>query len=245
MAQNERQGMEAAGRRGAGGSEAGTESSGAHGSTGTSAPPVTGKPAGEEGRTEAGSQPVAIGREREPSGSRLSRREGWDDFTGFFGGSPFALFRRLSEDMDRLFFGSGGQGLPGFGGFGARFLPHVDVNEREGKMVIEADLPGCRPEDFHIDIEDDSLVLEGERRSHHEETRGGVRRSERTYGTFRRVIPLPPGANAEAADAQFDNGVLEITIPLKQQARARRLEIHSGGAEAGASGSTVSEPTRH
>ena len=234
MAQNE--GMEAAGQSGttgAGGSKTGSESSGARAST-ESAP----SQAGEQTGTESGS---VTSREQ---GSRLSRREGWEDqFSSFFGGSPFALFRRLSDDMDRLFFG-GGQGLSNLVPFGGRFMPHIDVEERDDRIVVRADLPGCRPEDFHVDIEDDALVLQGERRSHQEDTKGGIRRSERTYGSFRRVIPLPAGANTEAAEARFENGVLEIDIPVQQQSRSRRLEVRSGTAS-GTSGSTPSEPTRH
>lgn len=173
----------------------------------------------------------------------LTRRDAWDDpLTGLFGGSPFALFRRLSDDMDRLLFGGGGQGLATFGAaLGGRFLPNVDVSERDGKLLISADLPGVALDDFHVEIEDQSLVLEGERRNQHEDTRGGVRRVERSYGTFRRVIPLPPGANAEAAQARFDNGVLQIEMPFQQQSRNRRLEVQSGGT----SGSTLSDKTRH
>ncbi len=241
MAQNERQGMEAAGRGGAGGgsstgtSQTGSESPGA--SAPTRAAPAQGT---EQASAETGAQGAVAGREQGQPTSRLSRREGWEDpITSFFGGSPFALFRRLSDDMDRLFFG-GGQGL-GFGGFGGRFLPHIDIDERDNKIIINADLPGCRPEDFHVDVEEDALVLQGERRSEHEDTRGGMRRSERTYGTFRRVIPLPPGAHAEAAEARFENGVLKIEIPFQQEQRSRRLEVRSGGT----SGSTTDEPTRH
>jgi HSP20 family protein len=233
MAQNEGQGIEAAGRRGGGAADAGAEGSGPTGSTGSTPPPVTGQAEADQVRVERSSPGQS------QSEGRLSRREGWDDFTGFFGGSPFALFRRLSEDMDRLFFGSGGQGLGTLSGFGARFLPHVDVSERDGKLLINADLPGVRLEDFRVEVEDQTLVLEGERKNQQEDTRGGVRRLERTYGSFRRVIPLPPGANVEAAQARFDNGVLEITIPLQQEARARRLEVQSGGTGSTTGGDTT------
>lgn len=236
MAQNERQGIEAAGRRGAGGAEAGPENSSTAGSTATPPPPVTAKSSTEEARGES----VPVGQ----SEGRLSRRASWDDLTGVFGGSPFALFRRLSEDMDRLFFGSGGQGLGTFGGFGARFLPHVDINERDGKLVINADLPGVRPEDFRVEIEEQALVLEGERRIQQDETRGGVRRFERTHGTFRRVIPLPQGANVEAAEARFENGVLEITVPLQPPPRTRQLEIKTGSS-GGTPPGTTGDTTRH
>jgi HSP20 family protein len=67
---------------------------------------------------------------------------------------------------------------------------------------------------------------------------------ERSHGTFRRVIPLPQGANLEAAQARFENGVLEIDIPFQQQSKSRRLEVRTGSTSGSASGST-SDPTRH
>jgi HSP20 family protein len=154
----------------------------------------------------------------------LSRWDPWreDPFGSFFGTSPFALFRRMTEDMDRLTHG----GASPFA-FGGRFAPQIEVAERDGKLLVRADLPGCSPEDFRVDVEENSLILSGERRSEHEQTRGGVHRSERTYGSFRRVIPLPPGANVDAAEANFQNGVLEISIPLPEQTKARRLEVRS------------------
>jgi HSP20 family protein len=200
-----------------------------------------------ETRTSEGSG--TPGREQEPrEGGRIARRE-WDDqLSTFFGGSPFALFRRLSDDMDRLFFG-GSQGISNFAPFGGRFTPHIDVEEREDRVLVRADLPGCRPEDFHVDIEDDALVIQGERRTQQDETRGGIRRSERSYGSFRRVIALPPGANPEAADARFENGVLEISVPVQQQSRSRRLDVRSGGGSGpspgGDPGTSGSDSTRH
>jgi|GEM_PF-237093 HSP20 family protein len=252
MAQNDPRGMEAAGQSGTTGSRSGTESSG--GSAGSKTPATQGT---EQSRTATGvpvtTTPGASRREEDQqkqSGGRLARREGWesDPLGSFFGGSPFALFRRLSDDMDRLFFG-GGQGVSNFGPFAGRFMPHIDVEERDDRIVVRADLPGCRPEDFRVEIEDDALVIHGERRNQQEETKGGIRRSERSYGTFRRVIALPPGANIEAADARFDNGELEIEIPVQQQTKSRRLEVHSraeAGPSSGTAGGTgTSETTRH
>ena len=223
MAQNDPHGMEAAGASGSTGSR-GTETGGSSGST-----------RGSQTTEQAGGTPGREQQEGQTRG-RLTRREGWEDQGGFFG-SPFALFRRLSDDMDRLFFAGPSAGP--FGGIGGHFVPNIDVEERDEKIFVRADLPGLRPEDFHVDIEDEALVLQGERRSEREDTRGGVRRVERSHGSFRRVIPLPQGANIEAADARFENGVLEIEIPLQQQSKARRLEIHSGG------GTGSSESTKH
>lgn len=251
MAQNDPQKMEAAGPSGTTGSRTSS------GSSGTESGRTQGSATQIGGTTEASSSQGSDttgreqqGREQQPrEGGRIARREGWDDqLSSFFGGSPFALFRRLSDDMDRLFFG-GSQGVTNFGPFGGRFMPHIDVEERDDRVLVRADLPGCRPEDFHVDIEDDALVIQGERRTQQDETRGGIRRSERSYGSFRRVIALPPGANPEAADARFENGVLEISVPVEQQSRSRRLDIRSGGSSgpipSDDSGTSGSGSTRH
>jgi len=153
------------------------------------------------------------------------------------GASPFALMRRMMEDMDRMFeeLGSsrGGGQLGQLGrapslGF---WEPQVDVVERGGKLFVRADLPGLRKDDVRVEVTDEGLVLEGERRSELEEEREGMFRSERSYGSFRRIIPLPEGVEAESAEARFDNGVLEVTFRLPQeQARRRRIEIQEGKA---------------
>ncbi len=159
--------------------------------------------------------------------------------------SPFAFMRRFSEDMDRLFddFGFGSNWLgPSFGrDFFPRSLgefrqslwsPQIETFEREGQLVIRADLPGLKKDDVNVEITDDAITISGERREEDEERREGYYRSERAYGSFFRSIPLPEGVNAEDANATFNNGVLEITIQAPQlQSRGRRLEIKEGGAE--------------
>ena len=235
MAQNDPQGMEAAGASGSTGSRAGTETGGSTGAS-KNAPEGT-----EQGRTQT-TKETGTGSDQQQGQvrGRLSRREGWEEqpVGPFFSGSPFAMFRRLSDDMDRLFFG-GGPSLGAFSNLGGRFVPNVDVEEHEDKILVRADLPGIRADDFRVDIEDDALVLQGERRIEREETHGGVRRVERSQGSFRRIIPLPQAANLEAAEARFENGVLEITIPIQKETKTRRLEVRSGPP----SGS--SDPTRH
>ena len=220
MAQNERQGSEAAPQSGTSGTQAAGTSGVSSGSTGTE-------------------------RESTQTGGRLSRREGQEPYGSLLGASPFALFRLLSDDMERLFFGGGTHGQAPLGAFGgARFMPQVDIEEHEDKLVVRADLPGVQPDDFRVDIEDDALVIQGERRDERDDTRRGIRRFERSYGAFRRVVPLPAGANVENADARFENGVLQIEIPV-QQSKSRRLEIHASSSKDTPSGSKSSDPTRH
>jgi HSP20 family protein len=249
MAQNETQGMEAAAPQGGTGSQGVTEGSATPASTpgaGSQGKSAVGQQQQQQRKSETGTGSAATGREQ---GDRIARRETREDtLSNFFGGgpffggaSPFAIFRLLSDDMERLFLGSRGQGQGHLGTSAGRFLPTIDVDERDDKILVRADLPGLKEDDFRVEIEDDALVIQGERRDEREDVRGGIRRAERSYGSFRRVIPLPQGANVEEADARFENGVLEIQIPLEQQSRSRRLEVKSGTG----SGSTPSDPTRH
>jgi HSP20 family protein len=151
--------------------------------------------------------------------------------------SPFALMRRFTEEMDRMFedFGMGGN-LPATQSTGGPwqgtgfFAPQVEVFEREGQLVVRADLPGLTKDDVRVEVTDNGVLLEGERRYEHEENQEGVYRSERSYGSFRRLVPLPEGVNAENAEATFKNGVLEITMQApQQQTRRRQIEIQGEG----------------
>jgi HSP20 family protein len=147
--------------------------------------------------------------------------------------SPFGLIRRMFDDMDRLFeeFGFGAM-MPrieiGRGAEGV-WSPQVDVFEREGRLCVRADLPGVRKEDLDVEIRDNMLCLEGQRKQESEERREGYYRSERMYGSFARAIPLPEGVDPEQAQAKFENGVLEVTVPLPPESRTRRrIQIQSG-----------------
>ncbi len=149
----------------------------------------------------------------------------------FFSLSPFALMRRMTEEMDRMFSGWGGE-------TGERiWAPDIDVFEREGKMVVRADLPGLKKDEVKVEITDDGLILQGERKREHEEKREGFYRSERSYGRFYRAIPLPEGANIDQARAQFNDGVLEVSVPIpKSEQKRREIPIESGGERTRAGG---------
>lgn len=168
------------------------------------------------------------GRERSP----LARREGFP-FPAFGGSfSPFELMRRMSDEMDRMFEqfyddvrGAGRPQAPG-----AAWSPRIEVVQKQDKLVVRAELPGVRKEDVNVELGDDALTIRGERREEHEEEREGFYRTERSYGSFYRAIPLPEGVIGESAEASFRDGVLEITMqaPPQEVSRSRRLEIKEG-----------------
>ena len=98
------------------------------------------------------------------------------------------------------------------------------MKEKEGKLLVTAELPGVKKEDVKVHIEGDTLVVEGERKQEKEEKREGYYHSERSYGAFYRSIPLPEGAKAEQTAAQFNNGVLEVSVPIPE-AKAKRQDV--------------------
>jgi HSP20 family protein len=194
---------------------------------------TTGQAQGERALSE---QQSSQERQRETG---ITRREQYAP--SLWTSSPFAFIRRFSEEMDRLFEDFGlGRGLFGWSPwrelapreFGqATWSPQVEVFERGGQFIVRADLPGLKKEDINVNVTDDAITIEGERRQESEERAEGYYRSERSYGSFYRSIPLPEGVNAENASATFRDGVLEITMPAPQRAaRRRRLEIREASA---------------
>jgi HSP20 family protein len=84
----------------------------------------------------------------------------------------------------------------------------------------------------NVELTDDWLLIEGERRQEHEENQGGVHHTERSYGHFYRAVPLPEGVKADQAQANFKDGVLEIKMPMNEpQQQRRRIPIQGGSQQ--------------
>ena len=183
-----------------------------------------------------------ITRRSEPEFPSLSRRSSLLGARDYDESSPFSLFRRLSDEMDRTF-----ANFRGSGSEPEMWAPPIEVRERDGKLLVTAELPGMRPEDVTLEVTDDGLCIQGERKQEHREEKEGYVRSERRYGTFYRCVPLPENVQTDQARAEFKNGVLEVTIPLpeSQRLRRRQIEIHSGdgGAFKPVSSETTSTQT--
>jgi HSP20 family protein len=156
--------------------------------------------------------------ERE-TGSSIARRQPSGGLSTYR--DPFSMMRRLMED-----FGFGGGLLaPAIGLDRELWTPQIEVFERDGKLIVSTDLPGLKKDDVRVEVKDNVLTIEGERRDEHRDEQG--RWSERTYGRFYRSIALPEGVNADSASATFNNGVLEITLdaPQRNQQRGRQIEV--------------------
>lgn len=142
--------------------------------------------------------------------------------------SPFGIMHELSDEMSRFFgnFGFGREPM-GFGDEASPWVPAVDVLRRGEEFVVRADLPGMSRDDITLDVSDNVLTIQGERREEKEEEREGYYWHERSAGSFTRRIPLPEGANADKANARFDNGVLEVSLPApkREEPSGKRIEI--------------------
>jgi HSP20 family protein len=152
---------------------------------------------------------AAVAKQPKQERDELNRWLGFETplFRGsLFGVNPFALMRQFTDDMDRAF------GQPA--NIAAEWRPAIEVKEKEGKLVVTAELPGVKKEDVKVNVTDNMLTLEGERKQEKEEKREGYYHSERSYGKFLRSIRLPEGAQTDQTAAQFKDGVLEITVPV-------------------------------
>jgi HSP20 family protein len=166
------------------------------------------------------------------TGGEVSRRGEslpgfWTDPGEFFRLGPFGMMRRMQEEMDRMMSGFG------FGGGQRGWSPALEVRERDNQLIVCAELPGLEKDDVNVEVTDNSVVIRGERRREQTDEREGAYRSERSYGAFYRSVPLPEYAKGDQATANFRNGVLEISVPLEQQAksRSRSIPIETGAPE--------------
>jgi HSP20 family protein len=142
---------------------------------------------------------------------------------GRFFGSPFGLMRELTEEMDRAFRGAG----PGTQV--EPWAPAVDVRQCDGDLVVTAELPGLKKEEVRVELTDDALIIEGERKREHKEDHEGFHRWERSYGKFYRAIPLPEGAKTDQAKAELTDGVLKVSVPVPEsKKKIRQIPVEQG-----------------
>lgn len=196
-------------------------------------------PAEQPGQSQSASretpsaQPEQRSVTRSPSGAI---REGSLGGRRGYGSGPFSLMRRLSDDMDRLFgdffgprlFDWGERDELGWPRIETSSWPEIEISQQGNKLVVQADIPGLKKDDVTVELRDNELCISGERREEKQTNEQGYFRSERTYGSFCRTVPLPEGAKPDTATATFENGVLKVEIeaPGVEQSRGRRIEVH-------------------
>ncbi|HKV40469.1 MAG TPA: Hsp20/alpha crystallin family protein [Blastocatellia bacterium] len=137
---------------------------------------------------------------------------------------PFRELSELQHGFNRAFseaFGLTGDGAAAVGAW----TPTVDIFEDENRFVIKLELPEVNREDVKVAVDKNLLTVSGERRLENEEKRDSYHRIERSYGQFFRSFSLSPNANLEAIGAEFKDGVLKLSVPKKEEAKPRQIQI--------------------
>ena len=140
-------------------------------------------------------------------------------FGRLFGGEPFGLLRELNEEMDRAFrgFAPAAKLEP--------WAPVVDIQQCNGDVVVTAELPGLKKEEVKVELTEDALIIQGERKQEHKEDHEGFHRWERSYGQFYRSIPLPEGAKTDQAKAELTDGVLKVSVPVLEAKKKTTRQV--------------------
>jgi HSP20 family protein len=181
---------------------------------------------GRRGRTEAtkegGTMSQTVPERRRP---REAEQERFD---------PFGEFEQVTERMqrllDRTFGGVWGPRAPLERG---GWSPVADIEEKDDAYVVQAELPGVKPEDVTIELIGNELSITGEVRE--EQREGVVRRRMRRYGRFDFRVALPNQLNSDKVDASLEDGILTVRVPKAEKAQRRQISITSGGASKSAS----------
>lgn len=126
---------------------------------------------------------------------------------------PFAEFARLQDELGRT------------PGRTSSFAPAVDIFEDKESIMLTAEVPGVKPDNIHVSVDNNVLTIRGERKLENEERKENYHRVERMYGTFSRSFVLPNTVTTDKIDAQTKDGVLTLRIPKRAEAQPRRIEV--------------------
>ncbi|MDT4965854.1 MAG: hypothetical protein QOJ64_591 [Acidobacteriota bacterium] len=143
---------------------------------------------------------------------------------------PFRDLRSLQDEVNRLFSTNVSRYGDDEGIARGAWNPTVDIYENKDQIVIEAELPGMNREDFDLSFENNVITLRGERRFEKRDESDNYHRVERSYGSFTRSFTLPTTVSGENISAEYHNGVLRVTLPKREEIKARRIEIKGESA---------------
>ncbi|MBN1493433.1 MAG: Hsp20/alpha crystallin family protein [Candidatus Omnitrophica bacterium] len=142
--------------------------------------------------------------------------------------NPFYELDRLHNELNSLFdwtFGGGGYPERQLGLLETGWAPAVDVYDSKDNILVKADVPGLKKEDIDVTIQDNTLIIRGEKKEEHEERDKDYVRTERFHGAFHRTITLPGDVDAAKAKAEYKNGTLELTLPKKEEAKPKQISV--------------------
>ncbi|HPN73020.1 MAG TPA: Hsp20/alpha crystallin family protein [Candidatus Omnitrophota bacterium] len=140
---------------------------------------------------------------------------------------PFSELESLQSEMNKLFDLSLGR-WPGrnSGLMESAWSPAVDVFDSKDNVMVKADIPGLKKEDIEISVHADTLTIKGEKKEEKETKDKNYVKTERFYGSFNRTIALPSEVDASKVKASYKEGVLEIVLPKKDEAKPKQIKVN-------------------
>lgn len=154
-------------------------------------------------------------------------------------------FNSLRDDLLDLF-DDFSLGLTPSTRIGREFVPRIEIKDLGNAYVVSAEVPGMNDKDMNVTIKENCLILEGEKKEEHKEDKGGISRSEFSYGSFYRMIPLSDDIDAEKVSATYTNGVLKVTVDKLPEAQrmSKKIPISTEEGKAGKTIETKSEKSQ-
>ncbi|MGF1514660.1 MAG: Hsp20/alpha crystallin family protein [Elainellaceae cyanobacterium] len=150
----------------------------------------------------------------------------WKPFRTIEHWEPSHDVKSMRRDMDRMFdwLTSSFDGGLGEG----RFMPSVEMDETDDEIHLKLEVPGLKAEDLDIGVTEDSVAIRGERKSEEKTEKNGMVRSEFRYGQFERVIPLPAYVQSDKVEAEYEDGILNLTLPKAEEEKKRVVKVKVG-----------------
>jgi HSP20 family protein len=139
--------------------------------------------------------------------------------------APFKDFERMRREMDRLWDSFFEGGLRKRTEGAGEWLPSLDVAETKNEIVVKAEVAGMDPKDIDISLSDGVLTIKGEKKQEKEEKEADYHLTERSYGSFTRLVQLPKEVQSDKISASYKNGILKITLPKSEEAKKKEIKI--------------------
>jgi len=138
---------------------------------------------------------------------------------------PFADLRNVQDELGAFLYSAFPRAFRNEEGLVGNWNPRVDIAETQDSIVLEADLPGMKPGDFELSVENYTLTLRGERKFEKKTEGENYHRVERSYGSFTRTFTLPSTVNLETVNAEFNDGVLKVTLEKREEVKPRQIKV--------------------
>ena len=145
--------------------------------------------------------------------------------------TPFRVINEMQQEMNQLFsrfFGEGEQAGNRWLSPSESYVPRIESAVRDNTLWMKADLPGIDPKDVEVEVEGARLTLRGQRKAEHEGSEAGYVHREVQYGSFVRSFTIPEGVKAEDIHAKYQNGVLELSMPLPAEMLPKKVNMGNG-----------------